>query len=147
MPAKLTTICEALAGSLAAVAWDIGTVTVARRNLVAVDPDDMAAPVMFVTPGSVDIQRIGRNSHQYDFTANVFIGRQAATETVADDMLTLAESAAAKIRAHAWAQPWAGGVTSPVALTMEINPDDALAERNVWRAVIAATYRVNVVDA
>ena len=137
MPAKLTTICEALARSLGAEC----------RNLVAIDPDDMVAPVMFVTPGSVDIQRIGRNSHQHDYTVNVFVGGKAATEAAADEMLLMAEEVTAKIRAHAWAQPWAGGVTSPVSLTVEINPDDALAERNVWRAVIAATYRVNVVDA
>jgi len=146
MASKLKEICEALKTSLAGVSWPIGSVAVDRRNFVAIDPDDMAAPVIFVTPAGVDIQRIGRNSHQYDYAVTVFVGRQAATETAADDMMTLAESVTAAIRAHAWAQPWAGGVTSPVALTVEINPDDALNERNVWRAVIAATYRVNVVD-
>lgn len=147
MPSKLIDICEALKTSLAGVAWSIGTVAVNRKNFVAIDPEDMVSPVMFVTPGSVEIQRIGRTSHQYDYTVNVFVGRQAATETLADEMLALTENTTAAIRAHAWPQPWAGGVTSPVALTVEINPDDALNERNVWRAVIAATYRVNVVDA
>jgi hypothetical protein len=32
-------------------------------------------------------------------------------------------------------------VTSPQAITIDINPDDALQERNVWRAVITVTYR------
>jgi hypothetical protein len=146
MPSKMLQICEALKTSLASVTWSIPLVAVSRRNFVALDAEDMVTPVMFVTPGGVEIQRIGRNSHQHDYAVSVFIGRQAATESAADAMLSLAEDAVSAIRAHAWPQPWAGGVTSPVALTIEINPDDALSERNVWRAVISATYRVNVTD-
>jgi hypothetical protein len=33
-------------------------------------------------------------------------------------------------------------VTSPQTVTIDLNPDDALSERNVWRAAIVATYRV-----
>jgi hypothetical protein len=33
-------------------------------------------------------------------------------------------------------------VTSPESSSIEINPDDALNDRNVWRAVITASYRV-----
>jgi hypothetical protein len=33
-------------------------------------------------------------------------------------------------------------VSSPQTVGIDINPDDALTERNVWRAVITATYRV-----
>lgn len=146
MPSKILDICEALKTSLAAVTWSIPAVAVNRRNFVAIDPDDMVSPVMFVTPGTVDVQRIGKQSHQYDYSVTVFVGRQAATETAADGMLALAEEALTLIRAHDWPQPWAGGVTSPVALSIEINPDDALNDRNVWRAVISATYRVNIVD-
>lgn len=147
MASKMLTICEALATSLAGVDWSIDGVAVDRRNFVAIDPDDMAAPVVFVSPAGVDVQRIGRTSHQYDYSVNVFIGRHAPTESAADGMMELAEDALAAIRAHAWAQPWAGGVTSPVALSIEINPEDALNDRNVWRAVISATYRINIVDA
>lgn len=146
MASKLLEICEALATSLAGVTWAIESVSVDRRNFVTLDPDDMAAPVMFVTPGSAEIQRIGRNSHQYDYSVSVFVGRHTPTEWDADGMLELAEDALSAIRAHAWPAPWAGGVTSPVSLGIEINPDDALNERNVWRAVISATYRVNVND-
>jgi hypothetical protein len=146
MPSKILEICEALKTSLAGVTWSIPSVAVNRRNFVTIDPDDMVSPVMFVTPGSVEIQRIGRNSHQYDYSVSVFVGRQAATESAADGMLSLAEDALSAIRAHSWPAPWAGGVTSPVSLGIEINPDDALNERNVWRAVISATYRVNVTD-
>jgi hypothetical protein len=36
---------------------------------------------------------------------------------------------------------WPSGVTTPVEVAIEVNPDDALHDRNVWRAVITATYR------
>jgi hypothetical protein len=62
---------------------------------------------------------------------------------MADDMLDLAEEIADAIRAHTWDQAvvWPSGVTTPVEVAIEINPDDALHDRNVWRAVITATYR------
>jgi hypothetical protein len=30
-----------------------------------------------------------------------------------------------------------------MTVEIDMNPDDALTERNVWRAVITATYRVH----
>jgi hypothetical protein len=59
-------------------------------------------------------------------------------------MIDLAGEVLLQIRAHDFTdvEEWPGGVTSPESSSIEINPDDALNDRNVWRAVITATYRV-----
>jgi hypothetical protein len=59
-------------------------------------------------------------------------------------MLDLASEVLLLVRAHDWSEAvnFPENVTSPQSVTIDINPDDALNERNVWRAVIQATYRV-----
>jgi len=92
----------------------------------------------------VAIERVDRTHHQYDYQATVFVGRHTPSDELADEMLDLAEEVADVIRAHVWdeAVEFPTGVTSPVEVAIEINPDEALSERNVWRAVVTATYRV-----
>lgn len=123
--------------------------TVQRKNWSQIDLEAMAAPVIFVTPGEVVVQRIGRGLSQSDYTTNVFVGRHVATEEDADDMLDLADEVLAYIKAHDWGEetPFPEGVTSPQTVGITINPDDALTERNAWRAVIEVTYRVISSDA
>jgi hypothetical protein len=142
MASPLLAICDALAGSLTGTAMEIASTTVQRRNWAAVSAEDMTHPIVFVTPGGIQSERIGRTQHQTDYTANVFLGRHVTADADADGMLDLAEEILALVRAHNWQSPWPYGVTSPISVSIEINPDDALDERNVWRAVISATYRV-----
>jgi hypothetical protein len=142
MSSPLRNIADALAASLAAVEWSDAQTTVQRKNWVDIDAADMPHPVIFVAPGGAEITRLSRLAHQTDYTVNVFIGRRAATEAEADAMLDMTEAAIVLLRAHAWgAVQWPAGITSPVALSVELNPDDALSERNCWRAVVSATYR------
>jgi hypothetical protein len=63
-------------------------------------------------------------------------------------MLDLADEALLQVRSHDWGEAveFPEGVTSPITVTIELNPDDALSERNAWRAVITATYRVFSAD-
>lgn len=147
MASPLLAICDALAASLNATAMEIASTTVQRRNWASVSAEDMAQPIVFVTPGAIQSERIGRTQHQTDYTANVFIGRHVTADADADGMLDLAEEILTLVRAHKWQAPWPYGVTSPISVAIEINPDDALDERNVWRAIVSATYRVCTVDA
>lgn len=145
--AYLREIADALADSLDGVAWTPETTAVYRRNWATVDVEDMANPVVFVTPGGADVSRASRNVTQTDYSADVFIGRHVESDAEVDAMIDLADSVMLYIRAHDWqGVTWPTGVTKPQALSIELNPDDALNDRNVWRAVITVTYRVFEVD-
>jgi hypothetical protein len=117
---------------------------VERKNWANVDVDAMASPRVFVIPGSADVTRISRQMMQVDYTVSVFVGRHVSTDADVDGMLDLADSVMLQVRAHSFGAgvTWPAGVTSPQAVGIDLNPDDALTERNVWRAVITATYRV-----
>jgi hypothetical protein len=146
--AYLREIADALADSLDSVAWTPETTEVYRRNWATVDVDDMAEPVIFVTPGGADVSRASRSVTQTDYSADVFIGRHVQSDAEVDAMIDLADSVMLYIRTHSWQGiTWPTGVTKPQALSIELNPDDALNDRNVWRAVITVTYRVFEADA
>jgi hypothetical protein len=125
------------------VTWSIASTTVERKNWVSIDIDAMSDPVIFVTPGSAEVSRISRNVSQIDYEVSVFVGRHVQSDSEVDGMLDLAEEALLQVRAHEWGEAveFPEGVTSPITVAIEINPDDALSERNAWRAVITATYR------
>lgn len=142
----LREIADALAAGLSAVSWSVSGTTVERRNWAAVDIDDMASPVLFVTPGAAEVTRVSRQVSQIDYSANVFVGRYVATDADVDEMIDLADQAMLNIRAHAWVASFPAGVTTPQTVSIELNPDDALNDRNVWRAVIEVTYRVFEAD-
>ena len=143
MASYLRQIADALAAGLQDVTWSIASTTVERKNWVSIDLDAMAEPVIFVTPGSADVSRISRNVSQIDYEVSVFVGRHVQSDAEVDGMLDLAEEALLQVRAHDWSEAvvWPTGVTSPITVAIEINPDDALSERNAWRAVITVTYR------
>ena len=144
MSSVLRTIADSLADGLQSVAWDITSTTVERRNWANIDVDAMSVPRVFVVPGNADVSRISRSVMQVDYTVTVFVGRHVTTDAEVDGMLDLADSVMLYVRAHSFGQAvtWPPGVTSPQTVSIDLNPDDALTERNVWRAVITATYRV-----
>ena len=144
MSSVLRTITDSLADGLQSVTWSIASTTVERRNWVNIDTDAMSVPRVFVVPGSADVTRISRTHMQVDYTVTVFVGRHVTTDAEVDGMLDLADSVMLYVRAHSFGQAvtWPAGVTSPQTVSIDLNPDDALTERNVWRAVITATYRV-----
>ena len=124
--------------------WAIPSTVVQRRNWTDLDVESMTSPRVFVVPGNADVTRISRQMMQIDYTVTVFVGRHVQTDSDVDAMLDLADSVMLQVRAHSFGQAvvWPAGVTSPQAVSIDLNPDDALTERNVWRAVITATYRV-----
>jgi hypothetical protein len=139
----LRQLADSLASGLQSVTWGVTSTVVERKNWVNVDVDAMASPRVFVVPGGVSVTRVSRTHVQADYAINVFVGRQVQDDAGVDAMLDLADSVLLYVRAHSFqGVTWPTGVTSPQDVTVDINPDDALTERNVWRAVITATYRV-----
>jgi hypothetical protein len=142
----LKDIADALAASLDAETFSSVTAqpTVERKNWPTYEVEDLVDPVIAVTPAGIETVRVSRDSWQYDYQMNVFVGRHTPTEAAADEMVDLCEEIADVIREHSWGElEWPTGVTSPMTVEVDLNPDDALTERNVWRAVITATYRVH----
>jgi hypothetical protein len=143
----LKDIADAVAAGLDAEEFNAVSVqpSVERKNWPTYDVEQLAEPVIAVTPGGVELVRANRDSWQYDYAINVFVGRHTPTEAAADEMIELAEQIADVIRNHDWDQSvqFPSGVTSPMAVEVDLNPDDALTERNVWRAIITANYRVH----
>jgi hypothetical protein len=143
MASTLRQLADSLATGLQSVTWGIASTVVERKNWVNVDVDAMTSPRVFVVPGGVTVTRASRTHVQADYAINVFVGRQVQDDAGVDAMLDLADSVLLRVRAHSFqGVTWPTGVTSPQDVTVDINPDDALTERNVWRAVITATYRV-----
>lgn len=144
MSSTLRQLADSLATGLQSVTWGITSTVVDRRNWANIDVDAMSVPHVFVIPGNADVSRISRNVMQVDYTVTVFVGRHVTTDAEVDGMLDLADSVMLYVRAHSFGQAvtWPAGVTSPQTVSIDLNPDDALTERNVWRAVITATYRV-----
>jgi len=144
MSSTLRTIADRLATGLQSVTWGIASTVVERKNWANIDVDAMSVPRVFVVPGNADVTRISRQVMQVDYTVTVFVGRHVQTDSDVDAMLDLADSVMLQVRAHSFGSSvvWPTGVTSPQTVSIDLNPDDALTERNVWRAVITASYRV-----
>jgi hypothetical protein len=144
MSSTLRALADSLATGLQSVTWGITSTTVERKNWANIDVDAMSVPRVFVVPGNADVTRISRQVMQVDYTVTVFVGRHVTTDAEVDGMLDLADSVMLQVRAHSFGAgvTWPAGVTSPQTVGIDLNPDDALTERNVWRAVITATYRV-----
>ena len=143
MSSALRVIADKLAAGLQSVTWSIASTTVERRNWANIDVDAMSVPRVFVVPGGVEVTRVSRTHVQADYAINVFVGRHVQDDAGVEAMLDLADSVLLQVRAHSFqGVTWPANVTSPQDVKVDINPDDALTERNVWRAVITATYRV-----
>jgi len=143
MASYLRGIADALADGLGDVSWSITGTTVERRNWASIDVDAMSVPHVFVVPGNATMSRVSRDAMQTEYTVTVFVGRHVQTDSDVDGMLDLADEVLLRVRAHDFQTvSFPSGVTSPQTVTIDVNPDDALTERNVWRAVIVATYIV-----
>ena len=139
----LKDIADALAVSLAAYTFTSGPQpAVSRVNWPTYDVEDMRDPIIAITPAAAVIERVDRVHHQYDYGINVFLGRHTPTEALADGMLEMAEELVDALRAHSWGNEYPAGVTSPYTVELTMNPDEALQDRNVWRAVVTVNYRV-----
>lgn len=149
MSSVLKAISQALADSLSACTWSsvADPVTVQRSNWPSFDIEDLVNPVIAITPPGYVVERLARTAHQYDYQVCLFLGRHTPATADADAMLDLLEEVEGTIRDHAWSTlapgvTWPTGLSSPQEIAVEMNPDEALQDRNVWRAIITVTYRV-----
>lgn len=144
----LLDLADALADSLAEASWSTmaDPVTVYRENWPRVDVEDLQEPTISVVPAAIESTRIGRRSMQHDYQLFVYVARHAPADADADEMLVFAEEVIEQIEEHAWATvapavSWPEGITTPQEVTIELNPGEALRERNVWRQAITVVYR------
>ena len=138
-------ICTALVTSLDAVVWTstADAVLVETKNFPSYQIEDLADPVICITDGAVESERIARSSHMREYSVEIYLARHTPEEADCDEMLNLFEELLDKLEDHSWgAVSWPTGVTSPQTIVAEENPGEALAERNVWRAGIVVTFRV-----
>jgi hypothetical protein len=143
---QLKDIADAVRDALASVTYTsvVTQPVVVRLNWPEYDVESLAGPAIVVVPNAVAIQRVDRVHHEYVYSIVVWIARHTPTESAADGMYALAEEVADELRSHSWpgGVTFPAGVTSPTAIEMEINPDEALQDRNVWRAVVTSSYTV-----
>ena len=138
-------IITALVASLDAVVWTAtaATVTVESKNYPQYEIEDLADPLICITDGSVESERIARSSHMREYSVEIYLARHTPEEADCDEMLNLFEELLDKLEDHTWPGiTYPTGVTSPQTIVAEKNPGEALAERNVWRAGIVVTFRV-----
>ena len=142
---KQADIVDALVTSLDSVTWTATAdpVTVESKNFPTYDIEDLGDPVICITDGPVESERLSRSAHQRDYSIEIYLARHTPTEAACDEMLDLLEELLDKLEEHSWgAVSWPAGVTSPQSIVVEKNPDEALVDRNVWRAGIVVVYRV-----
>jgi len=138
-------IITALVASLDAVTWTATAdpVTVETKNFPQYGIEDLANPIICITDGSIESERIARSAHMRDFAVEVYLARHTPEEADCDVMLNLLEELLGYLEDHSWpGVTWPTGVTSPQTIVVEKNPGEALTERNVWRAGIVVTFRV-----
>ena len=138
-------IITALVASLDAVTWTATAdpVTVETKNFPQYGIEDLANPIICITDGSIESERIARSAHMRDYAIEVYIARHTPEEADCDVMLNLLEELLGYLEDHSWpGVTWPTGVTSPQTIVVEKNPGEALTERNVWRAGIVVTFRV-----
>ena len=149
MSSTLRLLAQALADSLGAQTWTsvADSVTTLRANWPSFSVEELVNPVVAITPPGYTLERAARTAHIHDYQVSVFIGRHTPTEAMADAMLDLTEEVVDAVRNHQWATlapavTWPAGATSPQTVEVNLNPDEALVERNVFRAIVTVTYRV-----
>lgn len=149
MSSTLRLLAQALADSLSAQTFTSVSdpVTVLRANWPSFTVEELVNPVIAITPPGYTTERAARTAHIHDYQVSAFIGRHTPTETMADAMLDLTEEVVDLIRDHRWATlaplvSWPTGATSPQTIEVNMNPDEALQDRNVFRAIVTVTYRM-----
>ena len=138
-------IITALVASLDAVTWTAtaANVTVESKNYPQYEIEDLADPVICITDGAVESERIARSSHMRDYAVEIYLARHTPEEADCDVMLNLFEELLGKLEDHTWpGVTFPTGVTSPQTIVAEKNPGEGLEERNVWRAGIVVTFKV-----
>lgn len=143
MSANLQTLADAVAAALTAETWPISGTTVERANWVSKDVEDLTAPAIIITPGGIEPSRIHRsNGVRKNYTVYVYIAHRVETDAEVTAISDMAESLVDRLYRHSWdhSVTFPNSIGSPLSVQSEVNPDDALNDRNVWRALVTAVY-------
>lgn len=146
MSSTLRDISDAVRDALASVEFSSVSTQpeVVRVTWPEYDVEGLAGPVLVVAPSTMTVNRVDRLNHEYVYTIAVWVARHTPTDILADSMYDLTEEVVDQLRSHAWGEEveFPSGVTSPTSVEVEVNPDEALQDRNVWRAVVQVAYTV-----
>jgi len=143
MSANLQTLADAVADALVAETWPIAGTTVERMNWVQKDVEDLNAPAIIVTPGGFEPLRLHRsNGLRKNYTVYVYLAQRVDTDLELTAISDMAESLVDRLFAHQWDESvtFPNSIGSPLTVNCDVNPDDALNDRNVWRAAITVSY-------
>lgn len=122
--------------------------TVAYTNFAELDEQNLSTPQIVVTPNSMSSERTSRTMSQVDMGIHVYVGQKAKTDSDVDAIMKLSDIVFELLRSHDYYNlaSWPDGVTSPQAIGIDINPDGALQDRNLWRCVFDVEFRIFVED-
>jgi hypothetical protein len=122
--------------------------TVAYTNFAELDEQNLSTPQIVVTPNSMSSERTSRTMSQVDMGMHVYVGQKAKTDSEVDSIMGLSDIVFELLRSHDYYNlaSWPDGVTSPQNIGIDINPDGALQDRNLWRCVFDVEFRIFVED-
>lgn len=148
MASYIRSVADALANGLALAASTQGAV-VSRTNWPDIDNMSLSQPSIYVMPGDLTVSKLSFNSSQLDISAAIFVGKKVSVDSQVDSVMDLADAVLLLIRAHDWPDGigWPEGSSGPIEVSTQLNPDDGLNERNIWKAIITPTYRYFSLDA
>lgn len=141
MPSTLRTIAADLTAGLQGRA-ELSAVSITKDYYAELSLSDMETTKIVVIPSGEEVERIDRLTWQHDCQIVVFIGKRCKTESEVDDAMDLAYTVQQLVVDHDWQNAWTSDPSTPLTVEVEHNPQEALTERNVFRTVITATYRV-----
>jgi hypothetical protein len=141
MPSTLRTIAADLTAGLQGRA-ELSAVSITKDYYAELSLSDMETTKIVVIPSGEEVEKIDRLTWQHDCQIVVFIGKRCKTEQEVDDAMDLAYTVQQLVVDHDWQNAWTSDPSTPMTVEVEHNPQEALTERNVFRTVITATYRV-----
>ena len=141
MPSTLRTIAADLAAGLQG-RNELSSVSVSNSYYLELSLADMDDTKIVVIPAGEEVEKLDRVSWQHDIRIMVFIGKRCNTDAEVNAAMDLAYTVQSIIVAHDWQNTWQTDPSSPLSVDVEHNPQEALNERNVFRTVITASYRV-----
>ncbi len=141
MPSTLRTIAADLSAGLQGRA-ELSGVSISNDYYAELSLSDMETTKIVVIPSGEEVERMDRLTWQHDCQIVVFIGKRCKTESEVDDAMDLAYTVQQLVVDHDWQNVWISDPSTPMTVEVEHNPQEALSERNVFRTVITATYRV-----
>jgi hypothetical protein len=142
----MSSVSSVIASQLETVS-ELAGVDVAVRHLYEIDNAEMDALHVSVCPRGAEVTSLSRSFWQYEARIGVFVSRRADTNAEATSLMTTTEAIIEKLKASdtsAQLTVMVGATASVVctAITVDLETDESMHERNVFRATMEATYKI-----